>query len=117
MKKEFVCCVCPISCHITVSEEGGEIRVEGNECSRGREHGIQEYSDPLRMLTTTVAVKSSTLPRLPVISIKEIPRAKIGECLDVLYTMEVSAPLRCGDVIVKNIGETGVDIIASRTIY
>jgi CxxC motif-containing protein len=68
------------------------------------------------MLTTTVLVSNGTLPRLPVISTGEIPKAKITGCLALLYTTKTAAPVQCGDVIVKNICDTGVDIIASRSM-
>jgi CxxC motif-containing protein len=116
MNAEYICIVCPSSCRLSVTEEGDEIKVKGNGCRRGEEHGIQEYREPLRMLTTTVAVRNAALPRLPVISSKEIPKAKLAECLNLLYKMEVSAPARCGDVIVKNICDTGADMIASRSL-
>ena len=116
MNKEFICIVCPSSCRLTVYEEGGEIKVNGNECRRGEEHGKEEYREPLRMLTTTIAVREGRLPRLPVVSSREIPKAKLRECLDLLYGMEVTAPVRCADVIVKNICDTGVDVIASRSL-
>ena len=116
MSKEFVCIVCPSSCRLSVFEEDGKIKVTGNECRRGEEHGIQEYREPLRMLTTTVAVNGGAFSRLPVISSREIPKAKLNECLDLLYKEMVSAPVRCGDVIVKNICDTGADVIASRSL-
>ena len=116
MTKEFICIICPASCHLTVSEEGEKICVKGNDCRRGEEHGIQEFREPLRMLTTTVALRAGIIPRLPVTSTNEIPRAKLGECLDLLYKKEVSAPLQCGELIVGNICNTGADIVASRSI-
>jgi len=116
MKAEYICIVCPSSCRLLVTEEDGKIKVNGNGCRRGEEHGIQEYREPLRMLTTTVAARDAVLPRLPVISSMEIPKAKLAECLKLLYKMEVSAPLRCGDVIVKNICDTGADVVASRSL-
>jgi CxxC motif-containing protein len=116
MKKEFICIVCPNSCRLTVTETSGSITVAGNECSRGEKHGIHEYMNPTRMLTTTVAVTGGTLPRLPVISREEMPKALINKCLDVLYRMKLAAPLRCGDIIAKNICNTGVDVIASRSM-
>jgi CxxC motif-containing protein len=116
MTKEFVCIVCPNSCRLQVTEAGGKITVTGNECARGEKHGIHEYREPTRMLTTTVALRGGTLPRLPVISREEIPRAALGRCLEALYRMELQAPLRCGDVVVKNICDTGVDVVASRSI-
>jgi CxxC motif-containing protein len=68
------------------------------------------------MIATTVAIVGGSLPRLPVISVKEAPKALLGRCLEVLYGMKVRAPVRCGDIIVKNICDTGVDIAASRSI-
>ena len=116
MSAEYICIVCPSSCRLSVTEEGGEIKVNGNECRRGEGHGIQEYREPLRMLTTTVVAREAALPRLPVISSREIPKAKLVECLNLLYKMEVSAPVKCGDIIVKNICNTGADVIASRSL-
>lgn len=116
MKKEVICIVCPNSCRLTVSEQGGEITVSGHECKRGLEHGISEYRDPRRMLTTTVAIAGGTLPRLPVISTAEIPRGKLGECLQALYKVGVTAPVKSGDLIIKDICGTGVDIAASRSM-
>lgn len=116
MKREIICIVCPNSCRLTVEEAGGEIKVSGNECRRGEDHGIKEYRNPVRMLTTTVAVRGGVLPRLPVISTVEVPKAKLGECLEVLYHTEVKAPLNCGDIITANICGTGADVIASRSL-
>ena len=117
MSAEYICIVCPSSCRLTVFEEGGEVKVKGNDCRRGELHGIEEYREPMRMLTTTVAIRDGTLSRLPVISTKEIPKVKLRECLSFLYNMEISAPVSCGDVIVKNICDTAVDVVASRSLY
>jgi CxxC motif-containing protein len=116
MSKEFICIVCPSSCRLAVSEEGGTLNVTGNECPRGKRHGIQEYRQPLRMLTTTVVVRGGALSRLPVISTDEVPKAKLDECLALLYAMELRAPITRGDVIARNICGTGADVIASRTL-
>jgi len=115
-EKEVVCIVCPSSCRLTVREENGTITVEGNGCKRGIEHGISEFTNPMRMLTSTVVVNGGSLPRLPVISTGEVPKAKLGECLKLLYGVTVSAPIHCGDVIVKDICGTGVDVVASRSM-
>jgi len=116
MNNEFVCSVCPSSCRLKVREEQGMIRVTGNECKRGEAHGIQEYRDPQRMLTTAVAITGGTLPRLPVISTEELPKVTLRACLEELYRLEITAPVRCGDIIRKNICDTGVDVVASRSM-
>jgi CxxC motif-containing protein len=113
---EFICIVCPNSCRLTVTENAGKITVTGNECARGEKHGIHEYQNPTRMLTTTVAIDGGILPRLPVISAGEIPKTRITGCLEVLYKTKLSAPVRCGDIIVKNICDTGVDVVAGRSM-
>ncbi len=114
IKNEYICIVCPNSCHITVEDRDGEIMVTGNDCKRGEIHGKKEYQNPERMLTTTVVVTGATHSRLPVISTVEIPKAKMEECLFVLYQTVVRAPVKCGQVIMKNICDTGADIVASR---
>lgn len=114
--KEYVCIVCPNSCRLQVEEKNGEITVTGHECKRGVDHGIREYTNPERMLTTTVAISGGSLPRIPVISDGEVPKAKLLECLECLYAMEIAAPVRCGQIIKENICGTGVDILASRSM-
>lgn len=116
MAKEYVCIVCPNSCRLTVTEENGEIKVTGNTCKRGEEHGIAEYTHPMRMLTSTVAVTNGILPRLSVVSTDVIPKDQLGECLDEIYRVSVKAPVKCGDVIISNINNTGVDIVASKSM-
>lgn len=115
-EKQFVCIVCPSGCRLTVWEENGEVKVEGNGCKRGLAHGIGEYTNPMRMLTTTVAIRGGTQPRLPVISSGEIPKEKLSECLAALYGLRFDAPVKCGDVICENICGTGVDVVASRSM-
>lgn len=116
MSKEFVCIACPNSCRLTVSEKDGEITVTGNDCKRGIDHGISEYKNPLRMITSTVAILGGTLPRLPVIGTGEIPKTRMNDCLDEIYGVSVSAPIKRGEIIIQNIKDTGVDIVASRSM-
>lgn len=116
MKKDIICIICPQSCHLVVEEINGTLVVSGSGCKRGERHGIKEYSNPERMLTTTVAIKNGTQVRLPVISKDEIRKDMIPDCLEVLYNMYVNAPVEFGEIIVHNICDTGVDIVSSRSM-
>ena len=116
MTKDYVCIVCPNSCRLHVSDEEGQIRVTGNRCKRGREHGIREFTCPMRMLTSTVAIEGGILPRLSVVSSDVVPRDRVMDCLQQIYGVRVRAPISCGDIIIKNILNTGVDILASRSM-
>ncbi|MGI6152001.1 MAG: DUF1667 domain-containing protein, partial [Christensenellales bacterium] len=116
IEKNYTCIVCPISCDLTLRDDGGELTVTGNACKRGEIYAKSEYTDPKRMITTTVRITGADLFRLPVISTAPVPKAKLFECLELLYETEAKAPVKAGDTIVKNILNTGVDIIAARTM-
>lgn len=116
MTKEYVCIVCPNSCRLTVTEENGEISVTGNACKRGHDHGISEFTHPKRMITSSVAVNGGILPRLSVVSTDEVPKDQLNDCLKDIYKVVVKAPIKCGDTIISNIQNTGVDIVASRSM-
>lgn len=112
----YTCIVCPVSCAIEVSRDGDGYKTSGNQCRRGERYAIAEHTEPVRMVATTVVIRSAALPRLPVISEREIPKAKLKECLQALYGISVEAPVACGDVILEDICGTGVRILAARTM-
>ncbi len=53
--KELICIVCPRGCHLTVDENNG-YAVTGNSCKRGEIYGKAEVTNPVRVVTSTVAV-------------------------------------------------------------
>lgn len=116
MKKKFTCIVCPVSCNLIVEELDDLLTVSGNQCNRGMKFGEDEFRNPKRMLTTTVKVTGSTVKRLPVISEAEVPKERLFELAELLYKVTIKSPIHRGDIIAKNIGDTGIDIIATRTI-
>lgn len=111
--KKLVCIVCPKGCRLTV-EEGTEIRVTGNGCPRGETYARQELLAPVRVLTATVALEGGKHPRLPVKTDGAIPRELVPEAAARLRELRVKSPVKSGHVIVANIQNTGVDVIATR---
>ena len=111
--KEFICIVCPKGCHLKVDDEGN---VTGNSCIRGDKYGKQEAIDPKRTLTSTVKINSKLIRRLPVITSDDIPKDKVQEVVRFLDTIEISAPIRVKDVVVKDVMGLGVDIVATRSV-
>ena len=118
-KKDMICIVCPIGCHIDVIEdesvEGG-YRVDGANCKRGKMYGVKELTRPTRLVTSTVKVSGGDLPRLPVRTKEEIPKGKVLESMTIINQIEAKAPIHMGDVLLENILDTGVDIIATRDL-
>lgn len=116
-KHEYTCINCPLSCSLELTEKDGEVlEVTGNDCKVGRRYAAEEFTDPRRVVTTTVPVRGGTLPLLPVRSAASIPKRLILDAADALAGVVVDAPVRNGQVILADILGTGVDVIASRDL-
>jgi CxxC motif-containing protein len=119
MKKnhELICINCPMGCHLEVIElENGEWLVKGNQCPRGKSYAIKELTAPTRVLSTTVIINHGFLNRLPVRTNIGLPKEKLFDAMNVINHVVVDAPIKRGDVIIKNILGTGVDVISSRSM-
>lgn len=113
----FICIKCPLSCEIELLEEGNEIlEVKGYTCPQGEKYVTEEFTNPVRTLTSTIRVQKGVLPVLPVRSEEPIPKNMMKECVEALGTVRVKAPVKRGDIICENIMETGVNVIASRDL-
>lgn len=99
-----------------MTEIGSEFKVEGNECKRGKEYAIEEFTKPKRILTTTLQVKNGILPLIPVRTNKPLPKDRLFDCMQYLSKVKVTAPIKMGDTLVNNILDLDVNIIASRDL-
>lgn len=109
------CIMCPMGCEMTVTIEDGKVTdVKGNTCPRGVKYANDEVTAPKRMLTSTVHIEGGLLPLLPVVSASVLPKERILDCAAYLRGVKVQAPVKAGDIIVKDIFGLGVDIVASR---
>jgi len=115
--RELICINCPLGCHLTVDDSDlNNIIVTGNTCPRGKRYGIDEVLNPKRMVTTSILVKNGKENVLSVKTKEAIPKELIFKCLDELKKIEIEAPIKIGDIIVKNILNTNVDIVATKNI-
>ena len=103
-----------MGCHLKVDVENRT--VTGNNCKRGEEYGINEVTNPLRIVTTTVKIKEGEYPVIPVKTEKAIPKGLIFNAMEEMNKIVVEAPVKMGDIIIENILNTGVNVIASRDI-
>lgn len=116
-KRELICIGCPLGCPVTVSMEGGSILgVEGNTCKRGDDYARKEVTNPTRIVTSTVMVEGGTDAMVSVKTETDVPKEKIFDCIRALKGIVVKAPVHIGDVIVANVAETGVAIIATSDV-
>lgn len=116
-RKELICIGCPLGCNLTVEMDGGQVvSVNGNTCKRGDDYARKELTDPRRIVTSTVPVAGGNLPVVSVKTASDIPKGKIRECLCALKGVTITAPVQIGDVIVENVADTGVDVVATKSI-
>ena len=111
--KELICIVCPKGCHLRVDEEN-DCAVTGNGCPRGAEYGKIELTHPTRVVTSTVKCRDVAHPRCPVKTNQAIPKELIFQAVRALDGVELAAPVKVGQVVVKNVCGTGADFVAAR---
>ena len=120
---QFSCTTCPSECLLTVEVErdaDGHVTavrsVTGNSCPRGDKFAHQELTCPMRVLTTTVAVSSGDEVLLPVRTADAIPLELHAQAMALIRGLVINAPIRMGDIILPNLLNTNIDLIASMDI-
>ena len=114
MKREMVCIRCPKGCRMTVEYEGTKVLdVTGNSCSKGKAYAIDEITKPVRIVTSTVLVEGGELPVVPVKTSTPIRRNLIFDVMQEIYKAKVKAPVREGQVILKNPANCKADVVAT----
>lgn len=120
---KFNCTTCPSECLLTVEVERdadgtvAEVRsVTGNRCPRGNKYAHQELTCPMRVLTTTVAVSGGDEALLPVRTSEAIPLTLHAQAMDLMRGLIVKAPIRMGDVVLPDLLNTNINLIASMDI-
>ena len=120
---QFNCTTCPSECLLTVEVErdanGSVVKVRsvsGNNCPRGDKFAHQELTCPMRVLTTTVAVSGDDEALLPVRTAEAIPLALHAQTMTLIRDLVVNAPISMGDVVLEDLLDTGIDLIASMDI-
>lgn len=119
----FNCTTCPSECLLTVEIErdvnGNVARVRsvtGNNCPRGNKFAHQELTCPMRVLTTTVAVSGGDVALLPVRTAEAIPLELHAQVMTLIRSLVVNAPIHMGDVILPNLLDTNINLVASMDI-
>jgi CxxC motif-containing protein len=116
-KRELTCIGCPMGCQLLVKLDGDKVvEVTGNTCKRGAEYGRKECTNPTRIVTSSVYVEGGEIDVVPVKTEKDIPKGKIFNCIKALKGVVVKAPVNIGDVILENVADSGVNIIATKKV-
>ena len=115
--KVLTCIVCPVGCTISVKVRGAKVLgCEGNTCVRGAAYAHDEILHPKRTLTSSVLVIGGRWPLVSVRTSGPVPKGKIGAVMKSIKCKTVRAPVQIGEVIIKKVAGTEVDIVATKTV-
>jgi len=114
VESQLICIGCPVGCLITVKkEEDGSLSITGNTCKKGEAYAQSEMTAPVRSVTSMIRVEGGSGKVIPVKTAGEIPKGKIMQCMDEIRAAVVSAPIRVGDVLIRNVAGTLVPVVAT----
>lgn len=113
MEKKFTCIVCPRGCSLTIDDNKN---VTGNFCPRGAQYAVSEITNPTRTITSIVRVKNRKDLMVSVKTSINVPKGMIFSVLKEIEHVSVNAPCHIGDVVIKNVLNTGADIIITKQV-
>ena len=117
MKRTFTCIVCPNGCEVEAEYEGTQVlSVAGNLCPKGKAYVTQELVDPRRTIATSVPVADGAMPLASVRLTRAIPKDRIFDVMDEINRQALTAPVKIGDVVVKDILGLGSDVIVTKNV-
>lgn len=114
MIKKMVCIQCPRGCHLEIDTE--TLKVTGNFCPRGVKYAQSEITCPERTITSTVIVHNAKIARCSVRTTSPVPKDMIFKVMDEINKVEVTAPCKVGDVVIKNVCGSKADVILTKNL-
>lgn len=111
--KELICITCPRGCHLKVDDK---MNVTGNFCPRGKIYALNELTHPVRVVTSTVKLTDSKYPRVSVKTASPVPKDKIFMVMEAINKVTLKAPVKIGDVAIKNVLGLNIDVLVTKNI-
>jgi len=111
---QLICIGCPVGCLITVKRNEDEsLDITGNTCKKGEAYARSEMTAPVRTITSVIRVQGGEGKVIPVKTAQEIPKERIAACMKEIRQATVKAPVRVGDVMIENVADTGICVVAT----
>lgn len=110
---KLVCIVCPNGCNLTIDKKGEEYDIKGAKCKKGNEFALEEMVAPKRSISSTIKTIYSELPVVPVRTSGDILKKDIFTVMKEINKFTVEKAYDVGEVIIKNVANTGVNIICT----
>lgn len=111
--QQLTCLNCPLRCRIEVEHsEDAILAIEGNNCERGFRFALDSVNLPKRNLSAYVKVENSSVQSVKVATTEPISRQLVGKVEKILDQLVLKAPVKINDLVIPNVLDSGVDIIA-----
>ena len=114
MNRNLICIICPRGCRLTVTGGKDNLTVTGHACPRGEKYAVDECTNPVRTITSTVRVSNRENCMVSVKTAQPVPKSEIFTVMETIRSAKTEAPVKAGDVIIDNI--CGTQIIATKTV-
>lgn len=112
--RNLICIGCPKGCFLTAERKpDGSLHVTGNTCKKGEEYARNEMTAPKRTVTSVIKTAGGGNKVVSVKTKEEIPKENIWDCMEEIKRTAVQMPVKVGDVLIKNVANTGVDVVAT----
>ena len=105
----LICIKCPRGCELEIEGE----KISGNMCPRGVDYAKEELTNPKRTVTHLLKTPSGIVPIKTDI---EVPKSMINDVLKEMSNIKV-VNTQIGQVILKNILNTGADVVVTGNPY
>lgn len=113
--RTLTCIGCPMGCQLTVTlQDGAVTAVEGNTCRRGDDYARKECVCPMRTVTGTVRTVDGRV--FSVRTAGDVPRDKVMDTAAALCRVRAALPVHIGDTVLRNVCDTGVDVVATQNM-
>jgi CxxC motif-containing protein len=119
VEEKIVCIGCPLGCRATlrIDRRGDVVKITGHKCKEGRQYVLEEYRNPVRILTATIRTEKSPRPLLPVRTNRPILKLKLKEATLALARLKAKPPVKMGEVILPNLLDSGIDVVATDDLF
>lgn len=117
--KELTCIGCPMGCQLTVEFDDNNkkvLNISGNNCKIGERYASKELTNPTRIVTSSIRVTNGNLAMVSIKTESDIPKGKIFEIMKEIHNTTVQSPIKIGDVLIRNVAGTNVNIVATKNI-
>ena len=114
MTRNLTCIICPRGCSLTVTQDEKGLSVTGHTCPKGEKYAIDECTNPVRTVTSTVRVNNRKDTMVSVKTAAPVPKGSMMDVMAILRDITVAAPVAIGDVIATDV--FGTTVIATKAI-